>query len=279
MIVAQVAGLSLQGLHVDRAGVVHYLGVVVGPAVVAGVVVRVAVIRHGEVAGRRAIFRVGSSSSGWCGLIGGGLVRTDSSMGSRLWEVVNMSIEPGIGLVVKSVLRVGAIGWVRTVGRVRAVSWVGAVTCVRSELRVRSSRSIHVGISVPGRHGVLSDVVTRAGMWHMRVVVMDKMVFLSVHISKLIHMVLMILVDRRVRSSMLGLETCLALFVLIIKERLDVHILLHHLVNWVRLLGNFLSSFVLLHVPVLGMLVIGIVHIMLLLVVTVAGMLMIRGSL
>ena len=108
---------------------------------------------------------------------------------------------------------------------------------------------------------------------------MDKMVFLSVHISKLIHMVLMILVDRRVRSSMLGLETCLALFVLIIKERLDVHILLHHLVNWVRLLGNFLSSFVLLHVPVLGMLVIGIVHIMLLLVVTVAGMLMIRGSL
>ena len=126
---------------------------------------------------------------------------------------------------------------------------------------------------------MLSDVVTRASMRHMRVVVMDKMVFLSMHISKLIHMILMILVDRWVRSSMLGLETCLALLVLIIKERLDVHILLHHLVNWMRLLRNLLSSFVLLDVPVFRMLVISIVHIMLLLVVTVAGVLMVGSSL
>ena len=126
---------------------------------------------------------------------------------------------------------------------------------------------------------MLSDVVTRASMRHMRVVVMDKMVFLSVHISKLIHMILMILVDRWVRSSMLGLETCLALLVLIIKERLDVHILLHHLVNWMRLLSNLLSCFVLLDVPVFRMLVISIVHIMLLLVVTVAGVLMVGSSL
>lgn len=126
---------------------------------------------------------------------------------------------------------------------------------------------------------MLSDVVTRASMRHMRVVVMDKMVFLSMHISKLIHMILMILVNRRMRSSMLGLKACLALLVLIIKERLDVHILLHHLVNWMRLLRNLLSSFVLLDVPVFRMLVISIVHIMLLLVVTVAGVLMVGSSL
>ena len=126
---------------------------------------------------------------------------------------------------------------------------------------------------------MLSDVVTRASMRHMRVVVMDKMVFLSVHISKLIHMILMILVNRRMRSSMLGLKACLALLVLIIKERLDVHILLHHLVNWMRLLSNLLSCFVLLDVPVFRMLVISIVHIMLLLVVTVAGVLMVGSSL
>ena len=126
---------------------------------------------------------------------------------------------------------------------------------------------------------MLSDVVTRASMRHMRVVVMDKMVFLSMHISKLIHMILMILVNRRMRSSMLGLKACLALLVLIIKERFDVHILLHHLVNWMRLLRNLLSSFVLLDVPVFRMLVISIVHIMLLLVVTVAGVLMVGSSL
>ena len=282
MIITQVACLSLQGLHVHRARVVHRLRVVVRPAVMSGVVVGIAVIRHWEVAGGRAIFRERrSSSSCRCRLIGSSLMRSNSSMRGRHRGVMHMGLKSWVSLVMRSILRVRAISWMWAVSRVRAIRRVWAVCWVRSwsKLWMRSSRSIHIGISIPGWMGMLSNVVTCTSMRHVRVVVMYEMVLFCVHIAKLVHVVLMILVDRRMGSSVLSFETSLALFVLVIEQRLNVDILLRHFMDRVRLFSDFLSCFVLLDVPVFSMLMIGVVHIMLLLVVTMARMLMVRSSL
>ena len=126
---------------------------------------------------------------------------------------------------------------------------------------------------------MLSNVVTCTSMRHVRVVVMYEMVLLCVNIAKLVHVVLMIFIDRRVGSCVLSFETSLAFFVLIIEKRLNVDILFHHFMDRVRLFSDFLSRFVLLYVPVFSVLMIGVVHIMLLLVITVARMLMVRSSL
>ena len=176
---------------------------------------------------------------------------------------------------VRSVSWVRAISWVRSISRVRAVCWVRSW----SKLWMRSSRSIHIRISIPGWMGMLSNVVTCTSMRHVRVVAMHDMVLLCVHIAKLVHVVLMIFIDRRVGSCVLSFETSLALFVLVIEQRLNVDILLCHFMDRVRLFSDFLSCFVLLHVPVFSMLMIGVVHIMLLLVVTMSRMLMVRSCL
>ena len=84
---------------------VHRLRVVVRPAVVASVVVGIAVIRHWEVAGGRAIFRERrSSSSCRCRLIGSSLTWSNSTMRSRLREVMHLGLESRVSLVMRSIL-------------------------------------------------------------------------------------------------------------------------------------------------------------------------------
>ena len=82
------------------------------------------------------------------------------------------------------------------------------------------------------------------------------------------------MVRMRRRHMVLLLKCFSALRVLILEERLDVDIALDHLLDGMRLRGNFLTCLVLLDVPVFSVLVINFMNFVLLLIVTVSSMLM-----